>query len=89
MQRHELLISSIIAHAARHHGDGEIVSRRADGSLARTSYHVLEPDVLREFCHGKLPDWSLPDRVVIADSLPHGATGKILKTELRRIYAGG
>jgi fatty-acyl-CoA synthase len=41
---------------------------------------------LREFCRGKLPDWSLPDRVVIADSIPHGATGKILKTELRKIY---
>jgi acyl-CoA synthetase (AMP-forming)/AMP-acid ligase II len=47
-----------------------------------------EPNALREFCRGKLPDWSLPDRVVIADSIPHGATGKILKTELRKIYAG-
>jgi 3-(methylthio)propionyl---CoA ligase len=45
-----------------------------------------QPDALREFCRGKLPDWSLPDRVVIADSIPHGATGKILKTELRKIY---
>jgi 3-(methylthio)propionyl---CoA ligase len=43
---------------------------------------------LREFCRGKLPDWSLPDRLVIAESLPHGATGKILKTELRKIYGG-
>jgi len=25
--------------------------------------------------------------VVIAESIPHGATGKILKTELRKIYA--
>jgi acyl-coenzyme A synthetase/AMP-(fatty) acid ligase len=24
--------------------------------------------------------------VVVAEELPHGATGKILKTELRRIY---
>jgi fatty-acyl-CoA synthase len=47
-----------------------------------------KPEALREFCRGKLPDWSLPDRVVIADSIPHGATGKILKTELRRLYAG-
>jgi fatty-acyl-CoA synthase len=46
-----------------------------------------QPDALREFCRGKLPDWSIPDRVVVADSIPHGATGKILKTELRRIYA--
>jgi acyl-CoA synthetase (AMP-forming)/AMP-acid ligase II len=46
------------------------------------------PEVLREFCRGKLPDWSLPDRVVIAQSIPHGATGKILKAELRRLYRG-
>jgi fatty-acyl-CoA synthase len=49
--------------------------------------HTPDPNALREFCRGKLPDWSLPDRVVIADSIPHGATGKILKTELRKIYA--
>src|SRR6478752_284051 len=42
MQRHELLISSVINHAARHHGDGEIVSRRSDGSLSRTTYRALE-----------------------------------------------
>jgi 3-(methylthio)propionyl---CoA ligase len=46
------------------------------------------PEMLREFCRGKMPDWSIPDRVVIAQSIPHGATGKILKTELRRLYAG-
>ena len=45
------------------------------------------PDALREFCRGRMPDWSIPDRVVIADGLPHGATGKVLKAELRRIYA--
>jgi fatty-acyl-CoA synthase len=46
-----------------------------------------EPEALRQFCRGKMPDWSIPDRVVVADSIPHGATGKILKTELRKIYA--
>ena len=46
------------------------------------------PDALREFFRGKLPDWSIPDRVILADSIPHGATGKVLKTELRRQYAG-
>jgi 3-(methylthio)propionyl---CoA ligase len=45
------------------------------------------PEALREFCRGKMPDWSIPDRVIVADSIPHGATGKILKTELRRLYA--
>jgi acyl-CoA synthetase (AMP-forming)/AMP-acid ligase II len=46
------------------------------------------PESLREFCRGKMPDWSIPDRVIVADSIPHGATGKILKSELRRLYAG-
>jgi fatty-acyl-CoA synthase len=41
MQRHELLISSILEHAARHHGDAELISRRADGSLSRTNYAAL------------------------------------------------
>jgi len=45
------------------------------------------PESLREFCRGKMPDWSIPDRVIVAESIPHGATGKILKSELRRIYA--
>jgi fatty-acyl-CoA synthase len=42
---------------------------------------------LRDFYIGKVPRWSIPDRVIIAASIPHGATGKILKTELRRMYA--
>jgi fatty-acyl-CoA synthase len=45
------------------------------------------PESLRAFYTGKVPSWSIPDRVVVAESLPHGATGKILKTELRRIYS--
>ncbi len=49
---------------------------------------ALEPEALRGFFEGKVPRWSIPDRVVIADSLPHGATGKVLKTDLRRIYGG-
>ena len=42
---------------------------------------------LRAFYKGKVPNWSIPDRVEIVEALPHGATGKILKTELRRRYA--
>ena len=47
----------------------------------------VTPEEIRAFYQGKVPSWSMPDRVVIAESLPHGATGKILKTELRRLYA--
>jgi acyl-CoA synthetase (AMP-forming)/AMP-acid ligase II len=46
-------------------------------------------EALREFYRGKLPAWSIPDSVLVVDSIPHGATGKILKAELRRLYAKG
>ena len=37
-----LLISSIITHAARHHGNTEIVSRRTEGDLHRYNYRECE-----------------------------------------------
>ncbi len=36
-----LLISSLIEHADRHHGDVEIVSRRVEGDIHRTTYREL------------------------------------------------
>ena len=41
-----------------------------------------------EFLAGKLPKWQIPDDVVFVDTLPHTATGKLLKTELRRRFQG-
>ena len=38
MQDHPLLISSLLQHAARYHGDTEIVSRRVEGDVHRSSY---------------------------------------------------
>ena len=38
MQEEPLLISSIIAHAARYHGDTEIVSRTVEGDIHRYTY---------------------------------------------------
>ncbi len=43
MQAQPLLISSIIQHAARHHGTGEIVSKTVEGALHRTTYSAIEP----------------------------------------------
>jgi len=43
MQQHPLLISAILAQAARHNGTTDIVSKRTDGSgLHRTTYAELE-----------------------------------------------
>lgn len=41
MQQQPLLISSLLAHAERHHGDQEVVSRRIEGDIHRTTYRAL------------------------------------------------
>jgi fatty-acyl-CoA synthase len=46
----------------------------------------IEPADMREFLSGKFARWWLPDDVVIVDSLPHTATGKLLKTRLREMF---
>ncbi|MFD1709217.1 fatty-acid--CoA ligase [Ottowia sp. GY511] len=38
MQQHPLLISSLIDFAARHHGDGQVVSRRVEGDIHRYTW---------------------------------------------------
>ena len=48
---------------------------------------TITPEEMRAFYKGKVPGFSMPDRVVVAEALPHGATGKVLKTELLRLYA--
>jgi acyl-CoA synthetase (AMP-forming)/AMP-acid ligase II len=42
MQRHPLLLSSILVHAARHHGSAEVVSVMGDGGNHRTDYAGIE-----------------------------------------------
>jgi fatty-acyl-CoA synthase len=41
MMQQPLLISSLILHAERHHGEREIVSRRVEGDIHRTTYKEL------------------------------------------------
>ncbi|QTD47112.1 3-(methylthio)propionyl-CoA ligase [Ottowia testudinis] len=43
----------------------------------------LTRDELLKFYEGKVAKWQLPDDVVFVDSIPIGATGKMLKTRLR------
>ena len=45
-------------------------------------------DALLAFLEDKVAKWALPDDVVFLPELPHTATGKILKTKLREIFAG-
>src|SRR3982751_6098839 len=41
MMRQPLLVSSLLRHAERHHGEQEVVSRRVEGDLHRLSYRDL------------------------------------------------
>jgi len=36
---------------------------------------------------GKIAKWWLPDDVVFVESIPHTATGKVKKVDLRRQFA--
>jgi fatty-acyl-CoA synthase len=44
-------------------------------------------DALIAFLGERFPRWMLPDDVVVLDELPHTATGKVMKTRLRELYA--
>jgi long-chain acyl-CoA synthetase len=46
---------------------------------------TIDPDALLKFIRGKLADYKVPRRVVLAPALPRNATGKILKTALREV----
>jgi len=48
----------------------------------------LTKQSIREFLHGKVAKWWVPDDVIFVDSIPHTATGKIQKTALRESYQG-
>ena len=41
MMQGQLLISSLLVHAERHHGEQEIVSRRVEGDIHRQTYRDL------------------------------------------------
>ena len=45
-------------------------------------------EAILEFLSDKIAKWWMPDDVVFVDSLPHTATGKLLKTELRARHHG-
>ncbi len=45
-------------------------------------------EAILSFLAERLPKWQMPDDVVLVDGLPHTATGKLLKTDLRRRFHG-
>jgi len=47
----------------------------------------LTKESIYEYLEDKIAKWWNPDDIVFVTELPHGATGKLLKTELREKYA--
>ena len=47
----------------------------------------VSKEELLEFFEGKVATWWIPNDVVFVDELPHTATGKIKKIELRKQFA--
>jgi len=58
MQQQPLLISSLITHAQRHHGQTEIVSRRVEGDIHRTTWAKVGQRAA-QVAHA-LDDWQVP-----------------------------
>ena len=46
----------------------------------------VTPDEITAHLARHVAKWWLPDEILFVDELPHTATGKILKTELRARY---
>ena len=55
--------------------------------LGMPTGQLPEKDALIAFLGERFPRWMLPDDVVVVDELPHTATGKVMKTRLRELYA--
>jgi 3-(methylthio)propionyl---CoA ligase len=48
----------------------------------------LTREALLEHFTGRVAKWWIPDDVAFIPTLPLGATGKVLKTELRKQFQG-
>nr|MCH9767632.1 long-chain fatty acid--CoA ligase [Actinomycetes bacterium] len=54
-------------------------------AVLRKGHSASAEDILNHLS-GEVVKWWLPDDVVLVEKLPHTATGKVLKRELREKY---
>jgi len=47
--------------------------------------NITEKEIL-DFYQGKIAKWMIPDKVIFTETIPLGATGKILKNKLRDMF---
>lgn len=77
-------VANAAAIAAQHEKWGErpvLIVVRAEGA------DVSEGELLA-FYDGKVASWQVPDAVIFVEDLPIGATGKVLKIQLREQFGG-
>ena len=55
--------------------------------VVRAEGMELDKDEVLGFLKGKVADWWIPNDAVFVDELPHTATGKVKKIELRQQFA--
>jgi len=55
--------------------------------VAAAEGQALDEKALHEFIRSKLADYKVPKQIIFLPALPKNATGKILKTELRKLAA--
>lgn len=63
-------------------------SASASSGSPPSSLSPLTREALLQYFQGKVAKWWVPDDVVFVESIPLGATGKVLKTELRERFKG-
>ena len=56
--------------------------------VVRRPGHEVSAEEMLAFFKGKVAKFCEPDAVEFVESLPHTATGKLLKTQLRKDFAG-
>ena len=54
--------------------------------VIRKPESTLSGDEIKHFLEDKIAKWWMPDDVIFVESLPHTATGKLLKINLRKEY---
>jgi len=47
----------------------------------------LEAEAVREYCRRHLPAFKVPERVVFLAKMPHNASGKVVKSDLKKLLA--
>jgi len=54
--------------------------------VVKNNSENCDKDSVLEYLSDKVAKWWLPDDIIFVDELPHGATGKLLKTGLREEF---